>query len=130
RHGPPRAGGEESGILQPDGLALIRGVDDRDVAIRIWPVPIAVVLARGARRSEVPLRLTGVLGLEQQAHLDRRERRVLEARGPFDEIGARRPREVVDVLLVVAMCRRIVGVVVPFTLDAGGAERPPLRNAH
>ena len=66
--------------------------------------------------------LAGVLRLEEQAHLDRRQRGMLEARGPFEIVGARRPGEVVHVLLVVAVRRRAVGVVAAFALDAGGAD--------
>ena len=112
----------------------------------MWPYgygaePLAVVLQRGARRVEMAFGLTGVLRLEQQPHLDgiaqsggpspaaRSARRVrLEARRALDVIRARRPREVVDVFLVVAVRRRVVGVVAPFALDAGGADRPAVRH--
>ena len=44
-----------------------------DVPVRIGAEPLAVVLQRGARRVEVPLGLAGVLRLQQQPHVDRRQ---------------------------------------------------------
>ena len=105
---PARAGGEQRRVLHAAGAALERGIDDRDVAVRIGAEPLAVVLQRRARRVEVALGLRRVLGLEQQPHLDRRQPRMLEARGPHEVVRARRPREVVDVVLVVAVGRRAV----------------------
>ena len=76
----------------------------------------------------MPFRLGGVLRLEQEAHLHRRQRRVLEPRRSLQIVGAGRPREVVDVLLVVAMGRGVVGVVAAVAPDAGRADRPAAGN--
>ena len=53
---------------------------------------------------------------------------MLESRRPHDVVGAGRPREIVDVLLIVAIGRGAVGVLVSFDLDAGRAERPTAGN--
>jgi hypothetical protein len=68
--------------------------------------------------------LPGVLQLEQKPHLDRRPR-VSKARGPLEVVGARRPREVVHVFLVVAVRRRAVGVVAARSLHAGMPSGQP-----
>ena len=43
-------------------------------------------------------------------------------------VGAGRPGEVVDVLLVVMMRRRAIGLVAPVALDACCADDPPCRH--
>jgi hypothetical protein len=45
-------------------------------------------------------------------------------RALLDVVGARRPDEIVDVVLMVAVRGRPVAVVAAFTLDAGRAEDP------
>jgi hypothetical protein len=47
-----------------------------------------------------------MLRLQQQAHLDRRQPRMLEAGGALEVVRAGRPGEVVDVLLEVLVGRR------------------------
>ena len=71
--------------------------------------------------------LSLVLGLQQQAHLDRRQRGMLESRAMLDEVGAGRPREVVDVLLI-EMVDLIPLIGGDLPLDAGGAHRPARRH--
>jgi len=53
---------------------------------------------------------------------------MLEARRALEIIGAGRPDEIVDVLLVEAIRGRAVGVVVALHLHAGGANRPSERD--
>jgi hypothetical protein len=56
----------------------------------------------------VAVGLAGVLGLQQQPQVHRRQSRVLETVTHLDE-GARRPREVVHVVLHVAVHRATGG---------------------
>ena len=125
---PPCARREERRVLHPVGVALVGGIDNGDVAVGIGAEPLAVVLQRISRGVEVPPGLGGVLRLKEEAHLHRRQRRMLEAGGSLQIVGARRPREVVHVLLVIPMRRRVVGVVAPIALDARGTDRPGLGN--
>ena len=87
RRDPARARREQRRILHPARVAVPRGIDDRDVAVRIRTVPLAVVLQRRARRVEVPVGLARMLRLQQQAHVDRRQRRMLEPGAALDESG-------------------------------------------
>ena len=125
---PARAGGEERRILHAPRLALPRGIDDRDVPVRVRTKPLAVVFQRGTRGLEVTVGLRHVLRLQQQAHVHRGQRRMLEARAPLDVIRARRPGEIVDVFLVVMMRRGAVTLVARVALDAGGAHEPAGRH--
>ena len=125
---PPCPRREERRVFHPVRIALVGGIDDGDVAVGIGAEPLAVVLQRISRRVEVPFGLGGVLRLEQEAHLHRRQGGMLEARRSLQIVGAGRPREVVDVLLVVAMRRRVVGVVAAVAPDAGRADRPAAGN--
>ena len=72
---PPRAGREQRRVLHAARAALPGGIDDRDVAVRVGAEPGAVVAQRGARGIEVAIGLRRVLGLQEQPHLDRRQRR-------------------------------------------------------
>src|SRR6185436_17935548 len=82
----------------------------------------------GAGRVEVPRLLSGVLGLEQEPHVHRRQRRMFEAGAVLDVVGARGPGEVVDVILLEAMRRRAVAAVPTLALDAGRADDPSRRD--
>src|SRR5258708_420910 len=73
--------------------------------------------------------LPGVLRLQQQAHLDRRQCRMVEARAPLDVARARCPREVVDVLLVEMMALPARLRVPDVQIRPGGADDPSRRNA-
>ncbi len=87
------------GYSIPPAPLWYAGIDDGDVAVRIRPVPLAVV-AQGRRgRGEVAILLAGMLGLHQQPHVDRRQARMLEPLPMLHVVGARRPREVVHVVL-------------------------------
>ena len=46
---------------------------------------------------EVPILLAAMLGLQQQSHLDARQRRVGERAARVDEMRRGRPREIVNV---------------------------------
>ena len=69
-----------------------------------------------------------VFRLQQQPHVDRRQRRMLESCVSLDVIGARRPREIVDILLVVLVRRRALGIVLARPFDPGRADNPSLRH--
>ena len=58
------------------------------------------------------------------------EPRSTEACVALEVIGARRPDEIVDVVLMVAVRGGSIDVVVVFTLDAGRAEDPSGRHRH
>ena len=94
------------GYSMPSAPLCHAGIDDRDVAVRVRTEPLAVVPERGARRGEVALLLARVLRLQQQPHVHRRQRRVLERRALLDVVRARRPREVVHVRLIEVMRAR------------------------
>src|SRR5262249_60154307 len=122
------AGGEQRRVFHAAGAALKRRIDNRDVTVRVGAEPLAVVLQRRARGIEMPFSLTLVLRLQQQAHLDGGQRWMFEAGGSDEVIGARGPREIVDVLLIEAV-HRVTAVVAPLALDAGRSDRPAGRRA-
>ncbi len=53
---------------------------------------------------------------------------MLEPGAALDEVGARRPREIVDVVLIVVMGRGAVRLVAAVAFGPGGADRPSLRD--
>src|SRR4051812_23010097 len=55
---------------------------------------------------------------------------MFEAGGSLDVIGARGPREVVDVFLIVAVGGGVVAVIPPLALHPGRADDPPFGNGH
>ena len=128
RRQPARAGGEERRILHAVRAALPRRIDDGDVRVGIRAEPLAVVAQRRARRVEVALGLTDVLGLQQQPHRHWRQAVVAEPLDALDVVRARRPGEIVDVLRIVMMRRRAVALVAPTALGAGGADDPAVRD--
>ena len=93
------AAGEEGRVLHaPRGRAVGR-VDHRDLGVGVGRRPRAVGAERDLRGLEVALGEVRVLGLHEEADVHRRVAGVVEARVPLEEAPARRPREVVDVLL-------------------------------
>ena len=76
----------------------------------------------------MPRLLARVLPLEEQPHLDGRQRRMLEPRAVLDVVRARRPGEVVDVFLVIAVGRRAVRALLAAALGAGGPDDPSRRH--
>ena len=100
------------------------------MAVGIRAEPFAVIPERRARAFEVARGLRRVLGLQHQPHVDWRQAGMLESLARLDEIGARRPCEVVHVLLIVPMGRGPIGVVDALALAAGGGERPSARHGH
>ena len=62
-----------------------------------WPEPFAVEAERDRGGVEVARLLPGVLGLEQQLHLDRRQPGVLEHAPRDAEVWTGGPREVVHI---------------------------------
>ena len=109
RGDPPAAGREQGRVFHAAAPALVRRIDNGDMAVRICAKPLTVVLEGGLRRGEVAILLAAVLRLQQQPHLGARQRRVLERSPYVQEARARRPREVVHVLRPVcdaSWCRR------------------------
>jgi len=72
-HQPARARGDQGGVLHPVSTALPRRIDNREVIVRIRTEPFAVILQGRARGFEMTIRLTLVLRLKQEPHLDARE---------------------------------------------------------
>ena len=120
RREPAGAAGEERRVLHAVGLALEGRVDDRHVAVGIRAEPLAVALQRRLGGGEVAIGLAAVLGPQQQAHLDRRQRRVRErprrgrcSRGSPSTRSRGRPRRDSDAssmpsaLSVRAVCRPV-----------------------
>ena len=116
------AAGEEGRVLHAVGLALEGRVNHRGVAIRIRAEPLAVALQRRFGRREVAVFLSAVFRQKQEAHLDRREGRVRERPLQIDVVGAGRPREIVHVLLLVAVGRGPVAIVHATGLTSRGAD--------
>ena len=111
--------GEERRIFHAVRSLWIGRIDDRDVAVRIGAEPLPVVLERAfasprsavrpGRRAPAEAAVASSTGAAEAAVAAGVPR--LESLDPLDEVGARGPREVVDVFLVIAMGRRAVAVV-------------------
>ena len=129
-HQPRSAGGEERRVLHAIGLASPDRIDDRDVPVRIGAEPFAVMPKRRPRAVEVTRRLRDVFGLQHETHVNRRQAGMLETLPPFDVVGARRPREIVNIFLVVPVRRRPVRIVGAFALAARRGKRPASRHGH
>jgi hypothetical protein len=98
------------------------------MAVWIRTEPLPEVFQRRARGREVPRGLAFVLGLQEQPHLHRRQRGVLETFPPLDVVGTRRPGEVVNVFLVIMMRAAAVGLVLHVLLKARCTHHPALRH--
>ena len=59
--------------IHPVGAALPRRIDDREVIVRIRTEPFPVILQGRACGFEMTIRLTFVLRLKQESHLDARQ---------------------------------------------------------
>ena len=105
RRQPARAGGEERRILHAARAALVGRIDDRDVAVRIGAVPFAVVPQRRGVASKWRSACAACSGCSS-SRISTGGRPGCSNRAVLYVVGARRPRKVVDVVLVVAMRRR------------------------
>ena len=128
RRQPARARREQRRVLHAAGAALPGRIDDRDVAVRIGPEPLAVVLQRRPRRREMPVGLRRDARAAAAGAVRSRQRRVLEGRRLHDVVRAGRPHEIVDVFLHVAMRGRALGRVVPLALAPRRADHPAPRH--
>ena len=72
-HEPARARGDQGGVFHPVGTALPRRIDNREVIVRIRTEPFPVILQGRACGFEMTIRLTFVLRLKQESHLDARQ---------------------------------------------------------
>ena len=131
RHQPSRADREHASGIPCRPWQSARRVS----TIVRWPYgiraePFAVVSKRRPCAFEMARRLRRVLGLKQQTHVDRRQSGMLEALARLEKIRARRPREVVHILLIVPMRRRAVWIIGALALPSGSRKRPPARNGH
>ena len=116
------------GDLHAVGPTLPRGIDDCDVPVRVGAEPFAVETQGRLCRGEVPVCLPLVLRLEQQPHLHRREPGALEPAAPLQQVGARRPREVVHVVLHEAVRGLAARAFQTLRLDARRADHPAARH--
>ena len=111
RREPARSTGDERRVLHPVAVTLKRGIDDRDVAVRIGAEPLAVVLQRGCGRVEVAVRLSAMLGEKSSRMSTGGSVGCSNRRVEVEKVRARGPGEVVDVVLLIAMGRGAVRIV-------------------
>ena len=76
----------------------------------------------------MPVGLADMFRLQEQPHVDGRQRRVLEPRRALHVIRTGRPREIVDVFLIVAVQGGPIGVIPALALNTGRADDPSLRH--
>ncbi len=124
---PGRSARDQGGVLHAARSAGAPGrVHDRESGVRISAQDLSVTGERRLGRLEVAVRLRGVLGLKEERQLDVAEtgfaERILE-----DPIaGVRRPGEVVDAVLLVAVEHASARGGSLVGAAAGGAELAPV----
>ena len=85
-------------------------VHDRDVRVRVWTEPFAVVAQRRAGGREVTVGLFHMPRLQQQSHRYRRQSGVFELLDALDKVWTRRPCKVVHIFCDEVMSRLAIAL--------------------